>query len=795
MNGLGRSGSWRGPRRNALRRASAVLLLGVMTISTTAAAAVATAAAKAGGAASNVAQAPRARTKNLRVVGYNDLGGKGLNGEIAVLGKTALVAGGITPGGGTHTHFYSPYTCEATSVKVVDISNPSRPTVASTIPVPAGVAALDVDALKVSTPSFTGDLAAIALAACGAAGQSVNRGVQYYDVTNPAAPQFLGLYDADFDQRPPGTLPCGPTSPTTNPQGCAQSEHSVSLVRRSDGRILSLSNQPFASASTGSRFELTFPSGDLRIVDVTNPRTPTQLGSWPKDRAAPQNAPEDQVPPGYRGNHKGFSNNGCRPFDFIHSVGKGGDGSRAVVPYYDIAMFNLDLSNPQAPRAVGQLGLYNRDARATEGNAAYATSARMRGRNLVLLAEEDWIGPNSSLRVDSPASLAGSKFACEAMFTLFDPENRAQVYRKPGSSIPGDIVYVGRGCPVAGTLTAPDPYLADPAGKIALTDRFKNEQTQPNIAGTTGCSTALRAERLQQAGALGMVFMQNSPPVTGYHDAGFSPDGIPTGLNSPVIMIDRPASDALRSALCPSVGANGLCAGGQRVTGAMVDRKGQWGGLHIIDNTNRAVPRRLATYRTPRANTFPPPDLGVYSVHHAIADSRYAYVAAHAEGLRVLDLNNPARPREVAWAVPADQRDPSQQIQNLPAKAAVVGVALAGEHILISDVNSGLYVLRFACSGARNDARNHVVGSSGPDSLAGTRRRDVICGLGGNDVIRGAGGDDLLLGGGGHDTLRGEDGNDVLLGGAGRDVLDGGRGRDRCVGGSGRNRSRGCEAR
>lgn len=65
-----------------------------------------------------------------------------------------------------------------------------------------------------------------------------------------------------------------------------------------------------------------------------------------------------------------------------------------------------------------------------------------------------------------------------------------------------------------------------------------------------------------------------------------------------------------------------------------------------------------------------------------------------------------------------------------------------------------------------------VVGSPGPDSLAGAETTDVIASLDGADDLKGQGGRDYLCGG---------PGNDRLVGGAGRDRLVGGSGRDRCI--------------
>jgi hypothetical protein len=70
------------------------------------------------------------------------------------------------------------------------------------------------------------------------------------------------------------------------------------------------------------------------------------------------------------------------------------------------------------------------------------------------------------------------------------------------------------------------------------------------------------------------------------------------------------------------------------------------------------------------------------------------------------------------------------------------------------------------------------VGSSGRDTLVGTRRGDGILGLGGRDILKGRAGRDGLCGGGGRDKLRGQGGSDTLVGGKGRDACKGGPGKD-----------------
>jgi hypothetical protein len=82
-----------------------------------------------------------------------------------------------------------------------------------------------------------------------------------------------------------------------------------------------------------------------------------------------------------------------------------------------------------------------------------------------------------------------------------------------------------------------------------------------------------------------------------------------------------------------------------------------------------------------------------------------------------------------------------------------------------------------------------LVGTNGPDYLAGGGGDDRIYGMGGADTILGGAGDDYLSGGDGNDVITGGPGSDTILGGAGsdtiyaadgeRDYIDCGPGNDR----------------
>ncbi|MGH9283241.1 MAG: LVIVD repeat-containing protein, partial [Acidimicrobiales bacterium] len=417
----------------------------------------------------------------LRLVGRSDLGGAGLNGDVATLGTTVIVAAGVVVDTGDHTERYNPIPCfPAMTVKIVNAADPANPKVAATIPLPTGVAAIDVDALRVATPSFTGDLLAVALddgpshqgpSACTPSTATNHRGVAYYDITNPASPAFLGRYEADIETAPPDALPCGPPSATSR---CAVGQHSVHLVQRADGKVLSVSTEPLASHPVVNAV-----NGDLRIVDVTNPRAPALLGAWPPLGSRPSP----------------FSTNGCRRFNNNHHTITDETGTKAHVAYMDDGLFNLDITNPAAVAVTGRFD-YPTD-RAFEGNAAYVETSEVGGRTLALLSEEDWVAPTTRLRIDAPASLAGTKFACENMATLFDVDDNAQIFRRPGAQVAAPIVYVGRGCPArgnpVGTVPA-DPYLANGAGKIVAVDALRFDPLQGDIS-TTSCNFPARLAR------------------------------------------------------------------------------------------------------------------------------------------------------------------------------------------------------------------------------------------------------------------------------------------------------------
>jgi hypothetical protein len=97
----------------------------------------------------------------------------------------------------------------------------------------------------------------------------------------------------------------------------------------------------------------------------------------------------------------------------------------------------------------------------------------------------------------------------------------------------------------------------------------------------------------------------------------------------------------------------------------------------------------------------PPPARGWYTVHNPFVVGDTAYLSWYGDGLRVIDISDPSSPRETAFFVPGDtEASHGQQVaprHNEPVEggaAAVWGVYVHGDLILLSDIQQGLFILR-----------------------------------------------------------------------------------------------------
>lgn len=140
------------------------------------------------------------------------------------------------------------------------------------------------------------------------------------------------------------------------------------------------------------------------------------------------------------------------------------------------------------------------------------------------LADQHQEGTTPSRVTVTSNAFTGGRLGIEGAFTT-------PIAELDGEVLAGEAVYVGRGCPVlqfSGETFPEDPYLADPAGKIALIDRGI-------------CSFLDKITRAQAAGARGVVMINDvsGDPIV---------MGASTELTTiPGVMVSRDTGDELKA--------------------------------------------------------------------------------------------------------------------------------------------------------------------------------------------------------------------------------------------------------
>jgi hypothetical protein len=107
----------------------------------------------------------------------------------------------------------------------------------------------------------------------------------------------------------------------------------------------------------------------------------------------------------------------------------------------------------------------------------------------------------------------------------------------------------------------------------------------------------------------------------------------------------------------------------------------------------------IGNYRAPTAlsEAGTPSYSGFYSVHEAIIADGIEYVSAYSDGLRIVDLADPAEPEEIGSLLPSPALDRHGYWTALDGSRSfplVWGVEVQDGLIFLSDVNSGLWIVR-----------------------------------------------------------------------------------------------------
>jgi hypothetical protein len=286
---------------------------------------------------------------NMVAVGQNDVGARGFNGDVFVYRRFAYV--------GRWGFFDSshPQFCPAGGVAVLEARDPAHPSVVANLEVP-GASHEDVVVYTAPYGPLAGhDIAAVGLQVCdvfrtdpAAAGK---RGLGLWDVTNPAAPQLLAVFDTGC---------------------CTRGFHELEVGDRADlGRTFVYASLPYAERveSDGVTLRDRAHRGEAWIVDVTDPVHPAFVSSF--------------------GIHKDLGLNpavgqGCFAISFGHGMNPSEDGRLLFVSYWDAGFISLNISNPWQPSYLGRFTYA-----ANEDGDAHSTSYDDQ-RKLLFTADEDF---------------------------------------------------------------------------------------------------------------------------------------------------------------------------------------------------------------------------------------------------------------------------------------------------------------------------------------------------------------------------------------------------------------------
>jgi hypothetical protein len=277
-------------------------------------------------------------------VGFEQLAnvnpGAGSNGDVYAYRGMAFLGSWVGKG------------CLSKGVRVYGLHNPRHPRHLSTFadaasdPSLAGTWTEKVIVQRVNTRAFHGDLAVVTFQVCDRKNTAAFRGFGLYDVTHPTRPKKLALYAA----------------PNT------RGSHEIWLGA-SHGRAYVYTAIINSELTTSPDYDpvtntATTPGrADFRIVDVSRPTRPRDVGEWGAWRQL------------------GIAPTAEKKANFVHSVRVDDRLRRAYLSYWDLGTVILDIRNPARPRYLGRT--------TPDKGAAHSTDVARGGRLLVETQETE----------------------------------------------------------------------------------------------------------------------------------------------------------------------------------------------------------------------------------------------------------------------------------------------------------------------------------------------------------------------------------------------------------------------
>ncbi|MGH2995293.1 MAG: PA domain-containing protein [Gaiellaceae bacterium] len=519
--------------------------------------------------------------------------------------------------------------CPGTGVDIIDIRRPRAPVKLSDTLDYADTSMEDMQAIRIGNR----DILSIGLQDCGLSATDGAVGLELYDITDPRNPQFLSLFNGE--DYPPIFA-----TPTDAAHGHV---HELDVARLPDGRTVAALSSPDSEAITSDANAVN-GVGDLILVDISDPANPTFLGEY------------------------GVLDDPLFGVPFYLSVLQGGDartllhsprfnkaGTRLYLSYWDAGVIILDISDPENPTVLGRTAY---DV-GVEGNAHSTATARQ--ERLLIQADEDF-SPFETVFSITDGPNAGPYPGQEGAFTV-------PIVSLADKSMNGSSTFIGLACP-GDPAAPPAPDDGDPlTEEIAVAIRgvcfFQDKATAAEAAGYDGfivMNDAARGDALVLMGGSGVEPVPQLPGIFVGHSTG--------------LRIFNVADAA------------GLTIGMTGASTASTAQFNGWGYLRFFNTSDPANPVQLSTFATPNTNNEAVALDGTWSVHNPeVFRTNTLYASWYSDGVRVLNISRPRRPREVA----------SWTGQGAPAGAPPVNIWSVVPHrglLLVSDRNFGLYILR-----------------------------------------------------------------------------------------------------
>jgi hypothetical protein len=580
--------------------------------------------ARGGLEAGSAFQPPSAVANNFEVVGHAPLPGRSGNGDVFYFDHG--------PGVGQFAYVGTTgELCTGRGVKVVDVSDPTRPVVAAT----PRLRRKDVSYEDPVVTAIGGTaVLAVGVQICGERGRG---GLGLFDVSQP---------------RKPGRLSFFPTR--------SGGVHELDLSLLPDGRTVALLAVPFGEVE-GSK--------DFQVVDITDPRRPRRISGWGviKDSSLP--IPSVTDPP----TGPGPVTTCCQGIGtdfadlFFHSVRAADAGRTAYASLWDLGVLKFDLSDPSNPRLIGRT-VYPFDA---EGNGHSLVPYDAGGVRYILQNDEEF----SSL---SPARIRTSATGGQTWAVVDAPWMPTPLVE--AGAITAPVLDAKRGCDPADYRGA--------RGKVALSN-WRPRKPACGLARQIVLAADAGAE------VLVVNFVSRDRPAGAFPPPGGAMRAIRrAAARMPVLLtgsIDglagavRSSPERVSITLEPGTPEYGFLRIFTEASPTDSDQDGivefrqvgEFAGLpHVRGDYIRSHKQ-------------------VWTIHNTEVWGNRAFISWYAHGIVVLDLTNPASPVLVGQFAPAGNvgRKLFSLSRKLPAVWGVALDPGRGL-VYASDIRSGLWIIR-----------------------------------------------------------------------------------------------------